>query len=348
VESRPVELRLGLADIDSYPGSAPTGSHKEWNMAMDGPLAAVRPSANKRVRVHLHIAVALAALVIACVPGSARAASMPPQGVYEYCAPASSPDGCVGRLRQIAAGGFGVVLNYAVFDADSAQIRRYMSTAESLGVKLIWPMKDTAWWGPGSLARAYPRLARSCGCDSDDAFLRYVVGLVTGSPATWGYYVADEQSPADASRVAAFSRRLRALDPHHPRLAIAAGDDTVAQLLAPFAPAADVLGADSYPIGTGQPLDRVGFVARAVRSVALVEHRRSAIVLQAFDWSSYPDAGPWPAPRWPTAGEMRQMRDLAIRAADPSLILWYSYFNIRQAPDPDARWRGLVWAAYGR
>lgn len=315
-------------------------------MAMAGRVVALRP-ARDRFRVHLHIAVVLAGLVIAGMPASARASSLPLQGTYEYCAPASSPDGCVGRLRQIAAGGFGVVLNYAVFDADSAQIRSYMDAAASLGLKLIWPMKDAPWWGAGSLVSAYPRLAQSCDCDGDDAFVRYVVGLVRGSPATWGYYVADEQAPADAPRVAAFSRRLRALDPGHPRLAIAAGDDTVEKLLAPFAAAADVLGADSYPIGTGQPLDRVSFVARAVRAVARAEHRQSAVVLQAFDWASYPDVGPWPAPRWPTAGEMRRMRDLAIRAAHPSLILWYSYFNIRQAADAEQRWRDLVWAAYG-
>ncbi len=41
------------------------------------------------------------------------------------------------------------------------------------------------------------------------------------------------------------------------------------------------------------------------------------------------------------------MRDLAIRAADPSLILWYSYFDIRKAADADTHWRDLVWAAYG-
>jgi hypothetical protein len=70
------------------------------------------------------------------------------------------------------------------------------------------------------------------------------------------------------------------------------------------------------------------------------------MVLQAFNWSSYPDVGPWPAPRWPTATEMRTMRDLAIRTAHPSLILWYSYFNIRQSPDWSSHWRDLVWAAY--
>ena len=71
------------------------------------------------------------------------------------------------------------------------------------------------------------------------------------------------------------------------------------------------------------------------------------MVLQAFDWSDYPDVGPWPAPRWPTATEMRTMRDLAIRTAHPSLIMWFSYFDIRNSPDPASHWRNLVWAAFG-
>ena len=34
------------------------------------------------------------------------------------------------------------------------------------------------------------------------------------------------------------------------------------------------------------------------------------MVLQAFDWSQYPNTGPWQAPRWPTAAEMRRMMDI--------------------------------------
>jgi hypothetical protein len=170
---------------------------------------------------------------------------------------------------------------------------------------------------------------------------------VSRSPATWGYNIADELAAVDAPAVATFAQRLRAYDPTHPTLAVAAGDDTVAQLLSPYATAADVLGADTYPIGTGQPLDRVSFIARKVKAVASRAHRRSAVVLQAFSWSNYPNIGPWPAPRWPSRSEMRRMRDFAIRAADPSLILWYSYFDICKAADAAKHWRDLVWAAYG-
>lgn len=316
-------------------------------MAMDGAVLATRLCARDRPQVHIKIAFALGLILICGMAPTARASSTAVQGVYEYCAPTPSADRCVERLRNIAAGGFSVVLNYAVFQADSDQLRQYMDAAARLGVKLIWPMKDPPWWGQGSLAHVYPDLARSCRCSGNDALVGYIAGLVKRSAATWGYYVADEQSPRDAPRVAAFSRHLRTLDPHHPRLAIAAGEDSVADLLAPYATSADVIGADSYPVGTGQRLDRVRFIGRVVRAVARSNHRKSAIVLQAFNWSSYPEAGRRPTPRWPTLTEMRTMRDIAIRAAGPSLILWYSYFDIRQAADPDQRWRDLVWAAYG-
>lgn len=323
-------------------------------MAMDGCLGGSR----RRRLKHLQITFALALLATAALTTSALGAAdsharvapvsyQPVQGIYEYCAPQASSDGCLERLSQIAAGGFKVVLNYAVFYADPGQLRRYMDQAARLGVKLIWPMQDGPWWGPGSLAAMYPRLAAGCGC-SDTTLARHLIGLVKHSPATWGYYLADEAAPADASAIGAFSRRLHALDPTHPRLVIAAGEDTVSQLLAPYASAADVVGADSYPVGTGQGTARVSFVGSKVRSVAARSHRRAAMVLQAFDWSEYPNTGPWPAPRWPSAAEMRRMREEAIAAAHPSLILWYSAFDIRRGPDAAGHWQDLLRAAFGR
>jgi hypothetical protein len=327
-------------------------------MAMDGCLGGARAWARRRRLKTLQMIFALALLAtMALTPTAlgagetrARAASVsspPVQGIYEYCAPHGSSDRCLQRLSQIAAGGFKVVLNYAVFDADLAHLRGYIDQAARLGVKLIWPMQDAPWWGRGSLAAMYPRLAAGCGC-SYAALVRYLIGLLKRSPATWGYYVADEQSPAGAPAVTTFSRRLHALDPAHPRLVVAAGEDTVSDLLAPYASAADVLGADSYPIGTWQGTARVSFIASKVRAVAAQSQRRAAMVLQAFDWSEYPKTGPWPAPRWPTAAEMRRMREDAIANAQPSLILWYSAFDILRAPDASRHWRDLLQAAFNR
>jgi hypothetical protein len=326
-------------------------------MAMDGCLGGSRWSASRRRIGQLQIIFVLVLVatmsLAAAAPGAgetrARSAisSQPVQGIYEYCAPRNSSDGCAGRLSQIAGGGFKVVLNYAVFDADAAQLRAYMDRASRLGVKLIWPMQDEPWWGRGSLAAMYPQLAAACGC-SGAGLAGYLIGLVRHSPATWGYYLADEQAPADAPAVTAFSRRLHAVDPAHPRLVVAAGEDTVSELLAPYSSAADVLGADSYPVGTGQSTARVNFIASWVRAVAARSHRQSAMVLQAFNWSEYPRTGPWPAPRWPTAAEMRRMREDAIAAAHPSLILWYSAFDIRRGPDASRQWHDLMQAAFGR
>ena len=327
-------------------------------MAMNGCLGGARGRGRRRRHKTLQIIFALALLATVTLTPAALGAdetlarstsvsSQPVQGIYEYCAPQASSDGCLRRLSQIAAGGFKVVLNYAVFYADLPQLHGYIAQAARLGVKLIWPMQDAPWWGRGSLAAMYPRLAAACGC-SDAALARYLIGLVKQSPATWGYYLADEQSPVDAPAVAAFSRRLRALDPAHPRLVVAAGEDTVSKLLAPYAAAADVLGADSYPVGTGQATARVRFIASKVRAAAAQSHRQAAMVLQAFDWSEYPKTGPWPAPRWPTAPEMRRMRDLAIADAHPSLILWYSAFDTLRAPDASRHWRDLLEAAFSR
>jgi hypothetical protein len=326
-------------------------------LARDGFRIAIRRQA---VRISLFIAMlATVTLVASSVTFAARAPlahalsqraanRAPLQGVYEYCAPANSADGCLGRLRQIAAGGFGAVLNYAVFDSDQAQLERYIGAAVHLRIKLIWPMDDSPWWGNQSLTAAYPKLAAGCDCQGRNAFVKYVVDLVRRSPATWGYYMADEQPPQDAAKVVKFSHQLHALDPHHPRLAIAVGDDDVTRLLHPYAAAADVVGADTYPIGTGQPISRVDKIARGVASVAHATHRKSAMVLQSFDWSAYPDALTAPSARWPTRREMREMRDLAIRYADPSLILWYSYFDITNSAAPSKHWHDLLWAAFGK
>lgn len=68
------------------------------------------------------------------------------------------------------------------------------------------------------------------------------------------------------------------------------------------------------------------------------------MVLQAFSWSQYrPAAAP---PSYPDVRRLRAMRDAAIRNADPSLILWYSYQDILRSDRPRMRWQQLVRAAF--
>lgn len=294
-----------------------------------------------RRRMRWALTVALAALAASADPASASA---PRQGIYESCNVQYEAERCASRLRAIGAAGFRAVLNYQQFYADRKHLYAYAEAARRARVQLIWPLKDEPWWRGSGLRAEYPELARDCRCASDAAFLDWVVRLVAPLPATWGYYVGDETSPAFALETATLGSRVRRIDPRHPRLFVSQGWSLGANL-APFRPAADVLGADSYPVGTSSPLTVVGDVAREVRRIA--RGRRSAMVLQAFSWGLYPGAGGEFDSVWPSRAEMRRMRDLAVREGRPQLLLWYSYFDIQRSSAPARRWRDLVAAAFG-
>jgi hypothetical protein len=70
-----------------------------------------------------------------------------------------------------------------------------------------------------------------------------------------------------------------------------------------------------------------------------------AMVLQAYSWSiDYPNL----SPDWPSAGQMRQMRNQATRCGRPKLLLWFCFHCVTDYnPNPDAYWRDLAWAANG-
>jgi hypothetical protein len=300
-------------------------------------------------RLALLLAGCAAVLTIGLVvaPGSDAAPALPEQGVYEYCPPARDESACLARLRQISRGGFSAVLNYRQLTADRSALLRYARAAERQGVEIIWPLKDAIWWRlGGDPAAAYPRLAAACGCNGRGAFLRWFVDLVRDLPATWGYYVGDETPPGHAAAVSELGRSVRRLDPSHPRLFVAQGYHP-GRDLAPFAFAADLLGVDWYPVGFDLPISTVSTVTARAARIARAASRQSAVVLQSFSWSQYPEVGA-PAPRWPRRDELRLMRDLAVRAARPALVLWYSYFDVMQARHPGRRWRNLRWAAFGK
>jgi hypothetical protein len=306
----------------------------------------IRVDAAWRRAAALVAATVIGALVLAPAAADARR-DLPPQGLYEYCMPIDGPATCLDRLDQIGHGGFSLVLNYAQLHTTRSELLDYALAAQRLGVKVIWPLKAPAWWRKGGdPARKYPALAAACGCSSRADLLRWFVDLVNRLPATWGYYVGDETSPDNRRAVAALGDRLHALDPNHPRLFIAQGYHPNRDLT-PFAPAANVLGVDWYPIGFDLPLSTVSTVSGKAARIARDHGRASAIVLQSFNWASYPEVGA-PDPRWPRRGELRAMRNRALAAAKPRLLRWYSYFDIAQSGDPLEHWRDLLQAAFGR
>ncbi|MHB8656854.1 MAG: hypothetical protein ACYC91_02715 [Solirubrobacteraceae bacterium] len=276
---------------------------------------------------------------------SARAAGLPPQGLYEECAPYDQQQ-CAGELAQMAHGGFRLALNYTAWYGSAAEIRAYAAEAQADGIKLIWPLNAVAWRGAASLVSTYPDLAVDCGCTTNAQFLRYAISLVASLPATWGYYVGDELNPLQAVSVAGLSAQLRALDAGHPLLYIGqTHPDLIANLL-PFLSSSDVIGADPYPVGTGTPLSSVATAASSVEHLTQTGHKRSAMVLQAFSWSEYPNEMSAVNPHFPTVSEMATMRNAAL-ASNPSMILWYNLHDLLQSDDPAGHWRDLVAAAFG-
>jgi hypothetical protein len=319
-----------------YPHPAPSSvaRHAVLLVAICASLAASPPAAGQPVSL---LAQAAEARPASSRPGATPA--LPPQGVYEGCAPGADVGACVERLARIRAAGFRYVLDYSAWYGSAAEVLRYTDAAAALGLKLIWPLNHPAWRGLASLTATYPRMAAARTDMPAAEFTARAIGLVADHPATWGFYIGDELPPEEASRVGALSALVRGLAPDKPLLYVARPG---AARLAPFAPLADVAGVDAYPVGSGDP--PVRRAARSARSVASAADARTAMVLQAFSWSQY-RANDVP-PLYPSARRLRAMRDTAIRYADPAMILWYSFQDILASDRPGMRWRALIRAAF--
>ena len=290
----------------------------------------------------------LVLLALAGFPRPAAAATpneLPPQGLYEFCGPAENGPPCVDRLAHMRSGGFTLVLNYRVWWATEAGLRAYADTANRLGMKIIWPFDSSAWRLGEDLRARYPQLAATCGCSDNAGFKRYVVGLVKELPATWGYYIGDEVPDDQIAQAQAFANEIKVLDPSHPTMVVSMeSPSSRAAGLAPFTGVADVFVGDYYPIGS-DGIDHMGPVAAGVGDFARAHGKPAGMALQAMSWELYPDHIA-PSARWPTPAEMQRMRDLSLVHANPSLILWYSYYDIARSDDPERHWADLVAGAF--
>ncbi|MFL5907680.1 MAG: hypothetical protein ACJ75Z_08805 [Solirubrobacterales bacterium] len=249
----------------------------------------------------------------------ARKASAPMTGIYDACAFSAQktdkplPD-CGDRLTVLHQGGFQVVLNYWTSGMSIAENLRYADEAQAVGMKVIWNLEDT---------------------NSLQSKLE-LVRATSSHPATWGYYIGDEVDPADRDKVADLSGAVRALT-NRPLLYVSRPNPGK---LRPFKGLADYIGPDDYPVG---PMDRP--VCQTARWASRMVKNNLTMVLQAYSWSiDFPGINP----QWPSAGQMRQMRNQAMRCGNPKLLLWFCFHCVTDYnPNPDSYWRELAWAANG-
>jgi len=272
------------------------------------------------------------------------------QGIYESCSPVDG-NSCLQHLKAMSAAGFTVVVNYNQLYGTAAQEIAYASEAHKLGMQIIWGMSIANFWNGNGLLPEYKDLAATCDCATNTAFTEYVVNLVKKLPATWGYYIGDEVTAENHDAFKAFADLVKQIDPVHPRLFIAGENaSTMGANVRPFADTAEVIGGDIYPISTSDSISSVGEIAHTIQSIADQNGDKSAIVLQAFSWGEYPKdtwvCSVFPScARFPTADEMRLMRNLATSNSNARLLLWYSYFDISRSDNPTGHMKDLIEAA---
>lgn len=286
------------------------------------------------------VAFILALLTAQASPGAVGPdISLPPQGLYEGCAPGTALEECILRLTRIRSAGFRYVLNYSSWYGSPEEVLRYADAAAALGLNLIWPLNHPAWREQESLGSNYATLSEHRTTMGNQEFVSMAIDLVKAHPATWGFYIGDEVPRTEADEAAALSAMVRSLAPGQPQLYVARPGRA---LLEPFLPFVDIAGADTYPVGSKDPPVRQ--VASRVHELTRDAGIQSALVLQAFSWSQYyPASSP---PRYPSSRTMKAMRDAAIRSAEPDLILWYSYQDILRSDAPQRRWNDLREAAF--
>jgi hypothetical protein len=248
-----------------------------------------------------------------------RKASAPLTGIYDACAMsedrAKPPYDCASRLSALQQGGFRVVLNYWTEGMSIADNLAYADLAQSMGMRVIWNLGN---------------YDKPLGENLD------LVRATSAHAATWGYYIGDEIRPEQRAQVAQLSGAVRALT-RRPLLYISRPNPS---LMKPFRKLADFVGPDSYPVG---PIDPP--VSQTARWASKMAPRNPVIALQAYSWSiDFPNL----QPAWPSATEMRKMRNQAIKAGHPKMILWFCFHCITDYhPNPDSYWRDLAWAANG-
>ena len=266
-------------------------------------------------------------------------------GIYEGCSPNDvSVETCLSRLNDMAAAGFKLVINYDELYGDASFQEAYFDRVQSLGMKVIFPLSNPAFYNGTDLNTVFPKLVEKCNCDDDNGFIKYLVNLVKNQPALWGYYIGDEVDTSDHNAMKSkLADVVHQQDPNHPRLFIDNPGRPVGVWRgnSPFFDTAEVIGTDFYPVRINSPyyptIDRTANIASGTQAYANAHKEDSAIVLQAFSYSEYQK----PGSPYPTADQMNYMLSQTLKNSRPRIILWYSYYDIMSSDNPQQRWSDL-------
>jgi hypothetical protein len=291
-----------------------------------------------------------------------------PQGIWVDCNPDNSAGNCDGlagvtseaELKTIAAAKFRYVFNDSNLWGTQSQIAAWANQASSSGVKIIWyiPSDFALYQGTStanySLVANDTELASSfCSGCTNAAFTTALIKWFATFPATAGYYIDDElvnmasqdeiqnykgknvSESAIESDLANLYRAIHAADSKHIIYGAetwdsvnTANESQLASFLDPIEADLNVMGADYYPVGTGEAASTVASAASWLDTIARSYNKSTFMNLQAFSWEDFVPAAcaSQPICVYPTFSQLQTMlSDAAGSCKAPSLLVWYDY-----------------------
>jgi hypothetical protein len=242
------------------------------------------------------------------------------------------------HLEEIANSPFNCILDYGINGMPLNEIRTYLDTAQTCGVKLIYCMNDLY------PAATYHKQIGPWTGNADMA--RGVISTFKDHPAVIAWYLNDELPREMIPDLMRYYDLVRSTDPNHPTFIV----HFVRDIIADYVPTTDILGIDVYPVpsrGVMPVSDMTDVGIAATQGL-----KPLWMVLQAFAWYQYgdpedPDAtggrGRTPtenelrAGRAPTRDEERCMTYLALTHGAMGLI-YYSYYDMHVLPQYEEMW----------
>jgi len=305
-----------------------------------------------------------------------------PQGIWVDCNPDNtSCDGVSGltsesELKTIAAAHFRYVFNDSNMWGTQAQITSWASQANTSGVKIIWYITSDFALYQGTATKSYSLISNDtelassfCSGCTNAAFTTALINWLKTLPATAGYYIDDEDmnmasqdeiqnyngknisESAMATDIGTLYKAIHAADPNHTIYGAetwdsvnSATESELAGYLDPIEADLNVMGADYYPVGTGEAPSMVGTAAGWLDTIANDYSKSTFMNLQAFSWEDFVPAAcaSKSVCVYPTVSQLQTMlQDAAGATKAPAVLVWYDYGDTVS----NGQWSNLVSAA---
>jgi len=290
------------------------------------------------------------------------------QGIWVDCNPDNSAGNCDGlsgitseaELKTIAEAKFRYVFNDSNLWGTQSQITSWANQASSVSLKIIWYIPLDFALYQSTDAASYSLIAndteltsRFCSGCSNAAFTTALIKWLATFPATAGYYIDDElvnmasqceiqnykgkkiSESAVESDIATLYRTVHAADSTHIIYGAETWDNVnnanqsqLASFLDPIETDLNVMGADYYPVGTGEAASTEASAASWLDTIASNYNKSTFMNLQAFSWEDFaPSAcASQSICVYPSFSQLQTMlSDAAGTSKAPSLLVWYDY-----------------------